>query len=101
MDQIQQLIEQAKAIMTCPSCGRHYGDDEISVKRFSDHTYIMQATCSREHQAVFSTWITSYAPTPTINQEMATIDTDHVIELHQALKDFDGNFKALWSKKGK
>lgn len=101
MDNIQQLIEQAKAVMTCPSCGRHYGQDEIKFKGFMDHTYILQTTCTNQHPTIFTTWITSYAPTTASDLlDLTPIETDHVIALHDALKQFDGNFKALWSSKG-
>lgn len=97
MNDIQQLIEQAKAMMTCPTCGRHYRTEEITFKSYLDQTYVLQATCSNNHPAVNSTWITSCAPA-TQSLELSPLDTDHVLALHQALQHFDGNFKALWPK---
>lgn len=97
MDNIQQLIEQAKSIMTCPKCGRHYNDGEITFKGFMDHTYILQTKCANQHAAIVTTWITSYAP-PTIDQAPKPLESDDILDLHAALQKFDGNFKALWSK---
>ncbi len=97
MNNIQQLIEQAKAVMTCPTCGRHYDSREISFKGCLDHTYVLQAMCSNAHPTVVTTWVTSFI-SATHNQATNPIDSDHIIALHRALKSFDGNFKALWSK---
>jgi hypothetical protein len=96
MHNIQQLIEQAQSVMTCPECGRHYEAGEIKFKGFMDHTYILQTTCSNNHAPIFTTWITSYVPT--LSDEVAPLQDDHVLALHKALEAFDGNFKALWSK---
>ncbi len=98
MPDIQQLIAQAQAVMTCPVCGRHFEAEEITFKGFMEHTYILQTSCSAEHPAVFTTWVTSYMPTQT--QDTSPITNDHVLALHQALQHFNGDFKALWSKKG-
>lgn len=96
MEDIQRLIEQAQAVMACPTCGRHYKTEEITFKGFTEHTYILQTTCSNQHATIFTTWITSCAPT--LREELTPLDTDHILELHQALQRFDGNFKALWPK---
>lgn len=98
MDNIQQLIEQAKSVMTCPTCGRHYNDGEITFKGFMDHTYILQTTCSNQHPTIFTTWITSYAP-PKLEQDLSPIDTDHVLALHKALQTFDGDFKKIFKER--
>ena len=97
MNDIQQLIEQAKALLVCPSCGRHFAATEIKFKGFMDHTCILQASCSNQHPALFTTWITSYSPTRI--EDVTPLDSDHILSLHQALERFDGNCTALWSKK--
>lgn len=99
MPNIEQLIEQAKALMTCPACSRHYQAEEINFKGFMEHTYILQAICSNNHAPIYTTWITSYMPTAM--PDLTPLQEDHVIAMHEALTRFDGNFKALWSKKGK
>lgn len=99
MQNIDQLIEQARALMTCPACGRHYDAKEITFKGLMDHTYILQTTCSNSHATIFTTWITSYAPA--LTEEIGPLEHDHVLAMHDALKAFDGDFKKLWSKKGK
>lgn len=96
MQNIQQLIEQARTLMTCPGCGRHYEANEIKFKGFMDHTYILQTACSNQHATIFTTWITSYVPT--LVDDIAPLEQDHVLALHKALQKFDGNFKALWTK---
>lgn len=95
MQHIEQLIEQAQAVMTCPTCGRHYEAKEIVVKGYMEHTYILRTSCSNDHPTVFTTWITSSIPT--VSEELTPLDTDHVLQLHQALQGFDGDFRSLWS----
>ena len=94
---IEQLIEQARAVMTCPTCGRHYASEEISFKALMEHTYILQTTCSNNHSAIFTTWITSYSSAET--EATGPIGEDHVLALHSALQHFNGDFKALWPAK--
>lgn len=95
MQHIKQMIEQARAMMTCPGCGRHYEAKEIRFKGFLDHTYILQTSCSNQHATIFTTWITSYAPA--LVDDRISLETDHVLNLHQALKGFNGDFRSLWS----
>ncbi len=98
MGDIQQLIEQARSHMTCPVCGRNFEAKEISFKGYLDHTFILQTSCANNHSQVYTTWITSTVPTKF--NTAAPLDGDDVIALHQALKSFNGDFKALWGKKG-
>lgn len=95
MNHIERLIEQAKAAMACPACGRHFASNEISCKGFMEHTYILQTRCSNNHPTLYTTWITSYVPTAV--NEATPLETDDLVALHQQLQGFDGNFKALWS----
>ncbi len=96
MPDIEQLIEQARALMTCPSCGRHYDAEEINYKSLMEHTYVLQTSCSNKHATIYTTWITSFAPT--LTEDTIPLQDDHVLALHKALQRFDGDFKALWSK---
>jgi hypothetical protein len=95
---IQQLIEQVCSLITCPECGRGFESKEISCKGYMEHTYVLQTKCSNQHATVFTTWITSYVNPET--DRLTPIDSDHVLDLHKALKRFNGDFKRLWSKKG-
>lgn len=95
---IQQLIEQVRAMLTCPECGRSFEANEITCKGFMEHTYVLQTKCSNQHPTVFTTWITSYVDPET--QHLGPMESDHVLDLHKALKRFNGDFKSLWSKKG-
>lgn len=99
MPDIKQLIEHAISVMTCPTCSRSYSIDEVNIKRFATGTYVLQVNCDLNHPFVSSTWITSFATESELTEK--PIDDDHLIELHQALKRFKGDFKSLWAKKGK
>lgn len=95
MNEIEQLIEQARAVMVCPACGRSYEAREISFKGLSGHTYVLMTSCANNHPTVYTTWITSYKAT--LKPDEGAIVTDDVLRLHQRLQQFDGNFRAVWS----
>lgn len=97
MQDIETLIEQARAAMVCPICGRHFAKSEIICKGYLDHTYLLHASCSYNHETVYTTWVTSYLP-PRSRQEVTPINTDNVVELHAALQKFSGDFRSLWTK---
>jgi hypothetical protein len=98
MHDIDQLIEQAQVVMTCPTCGRHYEAEEIRFKGYMEHTYVLQASCTNDHPKVLSTWVTSLMTT--LDNDVTPIQDDHVLALYTALQQFDGDFRSLWNKKG-
>lgn len=98
MHDIEQLIEQARLMMSCPSCGRRYEADEIRLKGYMEHTYVLQASCDHNHPNVLSTWVTSLIPTKI--KELQPLHDDHVLAMYTALQQFDGDFRSLWNKKG-
>lgn len=96
MHDIEQLIQQARELMTCPSCGRHYEANEIKFKGYMEHTYMLQASCTNNHPTVFTTWVTSLLPTGA--EDVVPLQDDHVLALYTALQRFDGDFRSLWAK---
>lgn len=98
----QDLIKQAQEILYCPTCGRTYQLDEIRLRGFVDDKLVLQVICSNGHAPVSTIVFTATSggklPQRVKAAPRKKITKDDVLDLHQALKGFDGDFKNLWGK---
>lgn len=92
MPNLGEIIRQIQRDLSCPVCGKNYDIGEIKLRGLFDHTLIIQTICSSGHLTLFMTTIKEY------RQKKTPITSDDLIELHQALENFDGNFQKLWNK---
>ena len=59
MNLIDQILNQARSILYCPVCNNPYDKERIRFRGFIDNTYIFQAYCNLNHQAVAITYLAS------------------------------------------
>ena len=107
--QLQELIKNIQSMMRCPSCGARYEADNIHFLGQLDMAALIQLDCQSCSLPVMATIIVSDK-----NQGSARIlsdisedelqvakgdpvGTDHVVDMHQFLKKFDGDFDNLFS----
>jgi len=117
-NQIRQLIKNLQIIMRCPKCGKKYNLEEIFLKGYSGDTYFLQLNCSNCRTPVSATIAITgnmaeiakanvgkiqdlTGPLQQRTEEQAKtqktkITTDDIIEMHQFLKEFQGNFSNLF-----
>lgn len=104
----KEILKQAQQILYCTTCGRTYQLDEIRLRGFLDDTMILQTICSNHHAPVVTFYLTNSVPgakpektveLPREVEKLASkrVTKDDVLDLHQSLKDFDGNFRKLWN----
>lgn len=105
MSRYEDIITQAQKIISCPACGRTYAANEIKLRGFLDNTYILQTICSQGHSPLLTVFIASYqkkeekiSPAEIEALKSQRITSDDVIEFHQKIEKFDGNFESLWSQ---
>ena len=91
MPNLREIIQQIQKDLYCPICGKNYEIGEIRLKGLFDHTLIVQTICSSGHITLFMTAFN-------LNLKKIPINSNDIIELHQTLEQFDGDFQKLWNK---
>lgn len=108
--QLQELIKNIQTMMRCPSCGASYGADNIHFLGKLDMAALIQLDCQHCSLPVMATIIVSDKQQPQtkllsdISRDdlknpgpRVPVSTDEVVDVHQFLKGFDGNFESLFS----
>ncbi len=90
MPNLAEIIQQIQKDLYCPVCGKNYEIGEIRLKGLFDHTLIVQTICVNNHITLFMT-------TFTLSQKKLPISSNDIIDLHNALETFDGDFQKLWA----
>lgn len=102
MNLIDQIINQAKNVLSCPVCNSKYLDGDIKLKGFFDNIYIFEAFCANNHEP---TVVTYMANMQRLNQPIGTyfhkisgeqISKNEVIDAAIEIDKFDGNFETLF-----
>lgn len=106
--QLQELIKNIQSVMRCPSCGANYGADHIHFLGQLDMAALIQLDCQGCGLPVMATIIVSDKHQPQTkllsdisqddlkNSPKEPVSTDAALDVHQFLKDFDGNFEGLF-----
>ena len=103
MNNLEQIIAEARKNLVCPVCGRSYEASEIRLRGFLDHAYIIQTVCHNGHMPLVTVFVATSQPgqTPTftpriqpLRREKVTVDD--VIESHAILDKFSGDIGQLW-----
>ena len=114
-NQIRMLIKNLQIIMRCPKCSKKYGLEEIFLKGYNGSTYFLQLNCSNCKTPVNATIAISGNVAKMINNRnqkindiskplpdkpqhttQTQISSDDIIEMHQFLKKFNGQFSKLF-----
>ena len=90
MPNLREIIQQIQKDLYCPVCGKNYEIGEIRLKGLFDHTLIVQTICANGHITLFMTAFN-------LNRPKIPINSDDIIEIHQTLEQFDGDFQKLWA----
>lgn len=112
---IRKLIASLQLVMRCPGCGKKYNLDEIFLRGSSGSSYFLQLDCSNCHTPVYAT-IALTGSLKTIAQnieklhaqeipetedshkKLTQITSDEIIEAHQVLQDFNGDFESQFNE---
>jgi hypothetical protein len=107
--QLQELIKNIQSMMRCPSCGAAYGENHIHFLGQLDLAALIQLDCQSCGLPVMATIVVSdkNQGTPKLMSDISReelrgvknrdpISTDQVVDIHQGLKDFDGDFDKLF-----
>jgi len=106
MNNLDQIIAEARRSLVCPICGRSYEANEIRLRGFLGNAYIIQTICSNGHMPLVTVFVAtaqldkrpSFTPQSSLShREKVTIND--VIDSHAQLENFDGDISQLWETK--
>lgn len=92
MPNLHEIIAQIQKDLYCPVCGKNYEIGEIRLRGLFDHTLIVQTICDSGHVTLFMTTLKNKF------QEKVPVSTNDILDLHNALENFDGDFQKIWIK---
>lgn len=87
------IVKRAHDEMSCGVCGRDFAMEEIKIRGMMDGHYLVQTSCHRGHAPALLLYVVS-----TVSKPADAMSTDDVLDLHQTLKAFDGNFADVFSQ---
>jgi hypothetical protein len=115
-EEFRQLFRSLGITMECPRCGKHYDLSDITLRSQAGNTYRLKLNCNYCHTPVSATVAISgdfgriaekFALLPQVHKKpiditkssisskkkKGKITNDDVIDIHQFLSDFDGDFE--------
>ena len=106
----EALIKRLMSSIECGVCGQHYEADSVDVLGHQGDLWFLKALCSACHTrclvaAVIKEDRVPKAITDLTGAEldrfsnMSGLTADEVLEMHNFLKDFDGDFSRLFGLK--
>lgn len=95
MGNFHEILEQIKRQLHCPVCGKKYEQGEIKLRGSFSHILVIQTICSGGHSTLF---VTNTKNPKEIVKDKKPVITDDVLDLHNALKKFNGDFEKKWQK---
>lgn len=98
MNNLITIIKEAQKVLFCPECKRRYNLGEIKLKGFFDNIYILQTSCANNHNPIIMTIIVhNHKEKRTLQSPQKYIGNQDIIQLNNALDNFNGDFKSLWN----
>jgi len=114
MDQklLEEIIRNLQDKVRCPACGHRFKETEIRFKGLLKKIYLFEFGCPVCSTMLFAKVLINRLPSslpqaqpvrlknispikePTVLRQRIT--TNNIIQLHQELKNFDGNFEKLF-----
>jgi len=101
----ERLIKRLMASMKCESCGQHYEVYNIDVLGHREDLWFLRVHCSACHtqclvaaivkESRMSEVVTDLSEFELYEFKDNVIEIDDVLNMHNFLKDFDGNFSRL------
>ena len=106
----EHFIKKLLSSVKCSSCGKQFGTNDINVIKHQDDTWFLNIHCpSCGNQSLVVAIIKKDKSAEIVSNiseselpdytGSATISIDDILDIHNFLKDFDGDFTGLFSKK--
>jgi hypothetical protein len=105
----EDLIKRLIASIKCGSCGKNYGEDNIEIIEHSEDLWFLSVFCSSCHvKCLVAAIIREDREVKLVTdltegemekfRDAERVMADDVLDMHNFLRDFDGNFPRLFRK---
>ena len=105
----ESLIKRLIASIKCGSCGQNYQEDNIDVIEHSEELWFLRVFCSSCHVKSLVAAIIGEDKIADVITDLTKaeldkfkyvdgVGVDDVLDMHNFLKDFDGNFPRLFQQ---
>ena len=106
----ENIIKEVMTSMKCGVCGQHYEVDNIEVLGYEENLWFLKVLCVACHTQYLAAVVIKEGGAPEIITDLteAELDkfrnmdrptTDEVLDMHNFLKDFNGDFAHLFSQR--
>jgi hypothetical protein len=106
----EKLIKKLMASIKCGVCGQHYEIDNIDILGHEENLWFLRVGCVACHTQYLAAAVIKDGKTPDIITDLteAELDkfgkigrltADEVLDMHNFLKGFDGNFIRIFNQK--
>lgn len=106
---LKLIVKQIKSTIKCQKCTGKYTDDLIEViGGLSDEQIFFHAYCPKcDSDSIVHVTVETQFVSPEMSKltklgtapRIGQVSTDEVLDMRNFLKNFDGNFEAIFSKK--
>lgn len=104
------LIKKLIASMKCGVCGQEYEAGNINILGHYEDLWFLSALCPACHSRCLVAAVIKEGKVPEVTTDLAEAELDYfknadslaadeVLDMHNFLKDFDGDFARLFSQK--
>ena len=105
----ESLIKRLIASIKCGSCGQHYEEGKIDVIEHSDELWFLRVLCSSCHvKSLVAAIIREDEKVEVVTdlteverakfKDMDGVRADDVLDMHNYLRDFNGDFPSLFRR---
>ena len=104
------LIKRLMASIKCGVCGQHYQADNVDILGHEEDLWFLAAVCSACHTQCLVAAVITEDRVPEVISDLTAVEldrlrnrglvtADEVLDMHNFLKGFDGDFSRLFSQK--
>ena len=105
----ESLIKKLMASMECGVCGQHYEVDNIEVLRHEEGLWFLRVGCVACHIQYLAAVVIKEGEAPEVITDlteaeldkfgnMDKLTADEILDMHNFLKDFDGDFSRFFKQ---
>lgn len=105
----ERLIKQLMTSMRCDCCGQFYESYNIDVLGHREDLWFLRVLCSVCHTQCLVAAVIRQGGTPEVVTDLteaevdkfrdSVVGVDDVLDMHNFLKDFDGDFSRFFTRK--
>jgi hypothetical protein len=103
----ESLVKKLVASIKCGTCGQHYQESDINVIEHNEELWFLRVTCSSCHaRCLVAAIIREGGKAEVITdlteaelerfRDLDVVRADDVLDMHNYLKDFNGDFPRLF-----